>query len=74
LAKHNIATSAHHHGLGVGENGGNIEASRTFHIHEKAIGGLHQALELVLGGGFISSRVEEINRHICLFILLLIEL
>ena len=41
-----------------------VEAARALHIHEEAIGRLHQPLELVLALKLISSGVEKINRHI----------
>lgn len=34
--------------LSVGENCGDVEASRALNIHEEAVGGLNQSLELVL--------------------------
>lgn len=64
-AEHDVARSAEDHGLCVAEDGGDLEAPGALDVHEEAVGGLHQALELVgvevlLGGG-----VEEIDGHVC---------
>ena len=63
LAQGNVARAAKDDGLGVGEDGGDVEASGALNVHEEGVRGLHQALELVglgLGGG---GRVTKISRH-----------
>lgn len=47
LAQHDIAVPTEHDRLGVTEDCGNLEASRTFDVHKEGIGGLHQPLQLV---------------------------
>jgi hypothetical protein len=34
--------------LGMWENGGDVETSGAFYVHEKAVGSLNQSLQLVL--------------------------
>ena len=47
-AQNRRASRAEHDGLRVAEHGGDLEASRALHVHEKGVGGLHQPLALVL--------------------------
>lgn len=47
----------------MGEDGGDVEASRAFNIHEEGVGGLDQSFELVLALLVSEGRVAEILRH-----------
>lgn len=51
--------------LGVGENGGNVEASRALNIHEETVGSLNQSFKLVLGLLVSKGRVEKVLGHFC---------
>ncbi len=44
----------------MGEDSGDVEAARAFHIHEVAVGALDQAFQLVLPGLGIRAGVKEI--------------
>lgn len=63
MAEHNIAGAAEDDGLGVAKYGGDLEASGALDVHEEAIGGLHEALELVCVGLGLGGGVEQIDRH-----------
>ena len=67
LTKHNIARATKNNGLCVTKDGGNLETSRALNVHEKAIGALHKALELVGPGVLFRSRVQQIDRHLYYF-------
>ena len=63
LTEHNIARSAKDDRLGVRKDGGNLETSGTFNVHEEAIGALNEAFEfmglcLLFGAG-----IQEIDWH-----------
>ena len=60
LAQHGGASDAKDHGLGVGENGGDLVAAGALDVHEVGVGVLHQALELVLALLIAGARVQEI--------------
>ena len=47
-AENGAAVSAGHNSLAVAEHRGDVETSLAFHIHEIAVGGLNQSLQLVL--------------------------
>jgi hypothetical protein len=45
------------------EHSGNLEASRTFDVHEVTIGTLNKTLELVCAGLGLGGGIQEINWH-----------
>ena len=49
----------------MAEDGGDVKATRALHVHEEAVRGLHQALELVLLLLVRGTRVEKVilNLH-----------
>lgn len=61
LAQNGGATLADDDGLGVGEDGGDGEASRALDVHEERAGGRNQSLELVLLSLGSRAGVEEID-------------
>ena len=71
LAQHDVARPAQHHGLGVAEDGRDLEAPRTLDVHEEAVGALDEALELVGSGLLGGGGVEEVDGH--LFVLGVLE-
>ena len=60
LAQHGGASDAKDHGLGVGENGGDLVASGALDVHEVGVGVLHQALQLVLALLLVGARVQKV--------------
>lgn len=61
LAEDGGAALADNDGLGVGEDGGDGEASGALDVHEEGSGTGHKGLELVLLGLSSSAGVEEID-------------
>lgn len=61
MAKDGIAASTSYNSLRVAEDGGNVEASLAFDVHEEGVGALDEALLLVLALFRNSRRVEEVN-------------
>jgi len=61
LAEYSRARAAQHHGLRVGEHGGDVEAALALNVHEERVRGLHETLELVLRLLELSRRVQEVN-------------
>jgi hypothetical protein len=49
----------------MAEDGGDLEAARALHIHEEAVGALHQTLQLVLSRLKVRRRIQEVvvDRH-----------
>jgi len=48
----------------VAEDGGNLEAPRTFDVHEETIRALYETLKLVGAGLLLSGGVQQIYRHL----------
>jgi len=55
------ATGTNNHSLGMAEDGLDFKAAGAFHIHEKAVGSLHQSLLFVLSLLVGEAWVEKIN-------------
>lgn len=63
LAEDSRAAGAHNDGLGVGEDGGDVEAAGALDIHKEGAGSGHKLLELVLAGLSLRSGVEKVDRE-----------
>merc|ERR1719359_1163073 len=63
FSKHHVAVSTQHDGLRVAVDSGDLQAARALDIHEKAVGRLNHALELVLGLLLLEVWVKQINVH-----------
>ena len=61
LAQHRLAVTAHHNSLRVAKNGGDVEATLTFHVHEERIGRLNKTFKLVLPLLQLYWRIEQID-------------
>lgn len=48
----------------MAKDGGNLEASRTFDVHEETIWALYETLELVGAGLLLRGWVQQIYRHL----------
>jgi len=60
-AEDGAAGTAENYGLGVREDGSDVEATGALDVHEVRVRGLHQTLELVGLGGLLSRRVKEVD-------------
>lgn len=60
LAEDGRATNALHHALGVREDGSDLQAAGTLHVHEVGVGVLDQSLQLVLALLLRGQRVQQI--------------
>lgn len=49
-AENLLAVAAQDNGLSMREHSGDVPAALALHVHEERVGGLHQALQLVLLG------------------------
>ena len=65
LAQVDVAVPAHDDGLGVGEDGRNLEAPRALDVHEEAVRTLDEPLELVGAYFILWRRVQKVGRHCC---------
>merc|ERR1719183_948671 len=63
LAEHHVAVAAEHDGLRMGEDRGDLEAAGALDVHEEGIGGLNQALELVLLLLLLRAGVQQVDIH-----------
>ena len=58
LTEDSGATGAHHHSLGVTEDGGDLVTAGALDVHEVAVRVLHEALQLVLALLVLGARVQ----------------
>merc|ERR1712048_296236 len=63
LAEDRRAAGAHNDGLGVREDGGDVEAAGALDVHEEGTGSRHKLLKLVLAGLSLRSGVEKVDRE-----------
>lgn len=61
LAKDSRARTADNDGLGVREDGGDVEATAALDVHKVRVGRLYETLKLVLGSFGLFRGVEEID-------------
>ena len=61
LAENCLAAWAHHDGLGVAEHRSDVEAALALDVHEEGVGGLDEALLLVLELLELRRRVQQVD-------------
>ncbi len=64
VAQDSVARGASNDGLSVAEDDGNVVASLAFDVHEERVGGLDEALLLVLGLFRGKGRVQQISNKL----------